>query len=170
MDLQILLGNGTAPNVNGFMSELADPTDPTVVIDFSNSIGTVAAKVDGKYASMMSELKALVGPATYQKMASLFQAGSGESSESYLTRKLGGFKTNSNMPVKTAAHIQKALVYQSGRGVNSAFAPVWAGGPTVIRDEISEASKGRIALTIVTLWGFKIVREDPYSIVEYKLQ
>ena len=67
-DKAIIDGGGTAPAVNGFLSELTDPTNPTAVAGFGDYASARAGLVDGKYAmsakttSKSSAVKRLTKP------------------------------------------------------------------------------------------------------------
>ena len=65
MDLATLAGNGTAPNVQGFLAALTDPTDPTAEADIGAYVKSVTDSVDGRYSDMASSVKLLMGAATY---------------------------------------------------------------------------------------------------------
>ncbi len=50
----------------------------------------------------------------------------------------------------------------------NAVAPVWE-GVQLIRDEVTAAAKGQIAVTAVALWGFKILRSDGFERLRFKV-
>ena len=62
-DDQIMTGDGTAPNVGGFLGGgLTAPTAPTATnISFGDWITAVADSVDGKYASQLSDVRLVLG-------------------------------------------------------------------------------------------------------------
>ena len=45
----------------------------------------------------------------------------------------------------------------------SATAALWSGFELTIRDEVTKAAEGRVALTALALWNFKVVREAAYT-------
>ena len=79
----------------------------------------------------------------------------------------GGVAATSRIP-DPASNVQKAIAVRTAYPGANAQAPIWQ-GLRVIRDEISNAAKGQIALTAIMLWNFKIVREDAFAILEFKL-
>ena len=165
LDSQVIMGNGTAPNFSGFLAteangglkDAAGSFAPAGVVDFPKWISLMAACVDGKLASTLSALKVLVGLPTYTKLASTFATNTAESALSYSNDMLGGIRASAHMPA-VASHKQLAIVT---RGADAAFkVPVWSGDLTLIRDEVSDASRGWLHITALSLVGFVRVRDD----------
>ena len=50
-DTQCISGNGTAPNVDGLINQLTDPTDPTAITTFDGFVGAFVDQVEGLWAS-----------------------------------------------------------------------------------------------------------------------
>lgn len=171
LDVQVLTGNGTAPNVNGFLAELADPTAATAEETFETYNSKIADFIDGKFAPQLGSLRQLAGVDTYKHMAVKFLGANpvnAESAQAYLMRITGGVRSSGNLPAQDAAKKQDAIVVRNARYSGHAYAPMWQ-GVTFIRDEITGAKSGEITLTAVALWGFKIVREDAYARVNYQV-
>ena len=164
-DVQILKGNGTAPNVNGFQNELAAPTDTSAETTFVNYATAAAAGLDGIYAGDFAGLRHLVNPDVARHMASKFIAsGSGFASAGsaweYVRSMAGGLKASANMK-NTASNKADALTFRAERGMGSAVAPTWQ-GLQMIRDQVTGADQGHVHLTLIMLWGFKVIREAAY--------
>ena len=165
IDDQILNGNGTAPNVNGFLSALTAPTAPTTVASFSDFVGAASRAVDGRYARNLTGVRTLVGAATYALAGTLMNTSGDVALSDYLIARSGGFLTSALIPAPpasgTGANVQAAIVYRAARGAGSAVAPVWQ-GLELIRDPYTHAAKGQVSITAVMLWAFSIIRTDAY--------
>ena len=63
------------------------------------------------------------------------------------------------------------IVYKTGAGSGpNAVAPMWESGVSVIRDEVTEAKKGWIIFTMITLSDFAVVRAGAYSLFQTQLE
>ena len=165
IDDQILNGNGTAPNVSGFLSALTAPTAPTAIATFSDFVGAASQAVDGRYARNLTGVKMLVGAATYALAGTLMNTSGDVALSDYLIARSGGFITSALIPAPPASgtgqDIQAAIVYRAARGAGSAVAPVWQ-GLELIRDPYTHAAKGQVSITAVALWAFSLIRSDAY--------
>ncbi len=172
IDDQVLNGNGTAPNVSGFLSALATPTAPTATATFSDFVGAASRAVDGRYARNLTGVKMLVGAATYGLAGTLLNTSGDVAVSDYLIARSGGFVSSALIPAPPASgtgqDIQAAIVYRAARGAGSAVAPVWQ-GLELIRDPYTHAAKGQIAITAVALWAFSIIRTDAYVRAAFKV-
>ena len=159
MDLAIVSGNGTAPNVSGFLKALTAPDDPTAVAKFEDYASARAGEVDGRYAQSEDDVKVLVGAETYRHAAGIYQAGSGTSALSRLMPMV-----SPHIPAP-ASNIQKAIACKrAGRAV----APMW---PSIglIQDTVSGAGEGQITITAIALWNFQVLDTDAYAQLKFKL-
>ena len=159
MDAQIVAGNGTAPNVSGFVTELTDPDNPTAVAAFADYASARAQQVDGKYAQSEDDVRILVGAATYAHAAGIYQSGSGVSAISRMNPRV-----SPHIPA-ASSDIQKAI---ASRSMGRAVAPMWP-SIALIRDVSSGASKGEIRITAIALWNFKVLDESGFAQLEFKL-
>lgn len=179
-DNQCINGNGTAPNVNGLINQLTNPTDPTTVANFDAFVAAFADQIDGLWASMLSEVAIVANVDAYKLSAKTFrdrvidtgQRGGvslgDESAASYLAR-MGGWWTNKRMPA-TASTIARGIVYRRGRaGLRTATHPTW--GQITVDDIYSDAASGQRHFTLSVLVGDKvlIVQPDAYDLVEFKV-
>ena len=162
-DTQCINGNGTAPNVNGLVNQLTDPTNPTSVADFDDFVEAFADQIDGLWASTLREVSILANVDSYKLSAKKFrdrvidtgQRGGvslgDESAASYLARTMGGWSTNKRMPA-TASNIARGIVYRKGRpGLKTASHPVWAN--VAIDDIYSDSSSGTRHFSLHVLCG-----------------
>ena len=172
VDDQVISGDGAAPNVNGFLSELPDPVNPAAIVTWDTWLKSYTDKVDGINAMNLGDLRAVVGTKTYQKVVGLFPGAAmvthpQESSYEYVRARMSELMVSARIAAPVG-NIQKGIVALSRYPGQNAVAPVW---PTVelIRDPYSSAAKGEVAITAVMLFNFKVLREDAWSLVEHKL-
>ena len=156
--------SNTSPAVEGLVSQLTAPGDPSDVATASDYLGVYPARVDGKYSADGSNVRLLVNADTFKQAYGLQLATSGD----LLSEKLpaGRFRASANMPA-TASDIATAISYAAGprRGF---VQPVWRAA-TVIRDPYSGAASGQVALTVVVLAGSALVDAAPYSLHAFKV-
>ena len=173
----ILNGNeGTnAHEPDGFLTKLAAPDPaPTAEATYADYAGAHATAVDGIHASMETEVSSVIGVASYQHAASVYQAGSGESGSEALKRRGAACMASSFIPAAVNT-IQTGNIFHAagpnGGGASlrgDSVAAVW---PTleVIRDIYSQASVG-VVLTWVTLWDAETAfRAAAYKRISFKL-
>ena len=160
---------------DGFLTTLTVPGDPAAEATFADYAGSHALAVDGIHASMEGEVSSVVGVASYQHAASVYQAGSGESGSEALKRRSMACMASSFVPVPTGATlIQKGNIYHAagpnGGGADMRGDSVAAIWPTleVIRDIYSQASQG-VTLTWITLWDLQAAfRSAAYQRVAFR--
>ena len=171
LDAQII-GAGDA-NVRGFLATaanggLTDYADPGGIVTFTTAAMQAARGVDGKYAGSESECAWVVGTASYGKLAALIQSNDSTSATERFRRLLRDFAASSNIPAASGNIQQGILAKLGGEAMLNAVLPVWE-GLKLIRDEITNAAQGQIAITAVCLHNFKIVRPDGFARTKLKL-
>ena len=172
MDDQIVNGNGTAPNVRGFLHELPDPSNPTAVTTWDQFIGHFTGQIDGLNAFELSDLRAIVGKQTFAYAETLFRTGATdngprESAGEYVRSRIGGKSVSSRIPA-ASGNIQKGIIAKTSYPGRNAVAPIWQGFQ-MIRDPYSGAASGEVAITAVMLWNFKVLREAGWTLFESKV-
>ena len=167
LDKALLTGDGTSPNVAGFFDNdaLSAPTAAASETDNAGYVNAITDRVDGRYAVDASTVRMLVGSKTYGHMASKWLASTDTSALSQVRAMSGGVRVSAHVPA-VAAKKQEALLI---RGGGSAVAPMWP-VLSMIRDPYSGAAKGEISLTVVALYGFKIVRAAGYARHQFQVQ
>lgn len=168
LDNQVFNGNGTAPNMNGLYRNAAagplgaNATEGTKT-DYDQVLTKIYNYVDGAAASMVSEVRTLIGVASNTFLATVREANGATI-----------FQTLSSLgvPVAVTAHAPAAVsnvqqVIQTRRGTDM-VAPIWQ-GVTMIRDVYTGAAKAEVALTAHFLGNFKLVRDDNWRKVAFKL-
>ena len=120
-------------------------------------------RVDGRFASMTSDLKIVMGSGSYAHAGSVYRNTSVDRNAiDRLNEITSGIKVSAHVPA-VASHKQNAVIRLGAR--RDMVAPVWE-GLTLIPDEVTKASSGQIVITAVLLHAVKVVRAAGF----YKLQ
>ena len=170
LDDIVVNGTGTAPEPRGLLVRLDDPTPaPAAVVTAAELIGAQAGSVDGKFAANLMDTRQVLGVASFGKAATLSAWGDGSngSAADYLAARSGGLLTTARIPAPDAStKVQSAIVHLIG-GVNRAHMPIWE-GLRIIRDEVTKAEAGEIAITALALMDFIVTDVTPWKQVDYK--
>ena len=181
LDQYTLNGDGQSANPTGLLTRLADPTDPTAVVNWAAFIAAAAGGIDGgPWAETLASITLLVNAETMRLAETTFQAGSGTdtpgelSAAAYLRQHASAFFANRRMP-DTDTTIAAAIRFRAGTvgldGVNAmrtAVCPVWA--EVGIDDIYSDSASGIRHFTLHHLVGDVIVEQsDAYERVDFKL-
>ena len=153
-DKQAITGDNSAPNLNGIMAQLTDPSAPATGAEtFTRYAAAFAAHIDGLFAAMPGDVRGLVGPHTLRHMASVFGgANSDRSAYSYLSTEFGGVRATRRI-ADPASNIQQAIIRRANpAGDRVAVSPVWT-GVEIIRDPYTAAGKGEVIVTGTVLVG-----------------
>ena len=142
--------NGTAAGLNGLFLQATNVNIAGAVETYATGIARFAALVDGKHAYGLSDIRAVVGPATYAVYAGLFaNAGKGDIPlTDYLMDKLGSFRVSDRMPA-VSANGQKGIV-TLGAGPSPIRVYVWS-ALELVRDPYSGAGEGKVTITATAL-------------------
>ena len=169
-DNQAINGDGNAPNVNGLVNQLTDPTDPGSVADFAAFLAAAAGQIDGLWSTKLGEVGIVTNPDAYKLSAQVFRANSSDLSFSdYAREALASWWCNKRMPA-TASTIARGIVYRMGRpGLRTACHPTW--GTVSIDDIYTSSRSGQRHFTVHTLVGDKVLLVQPaaYGLVEFKV-
>lgn len=169
MDDQLVNGNGAAPNVNGFLSELSAPAAEGARATFASYVKAFTSQVDGLNAYDIAELRAVISQSTYSDMEGFYRAaGTEQTSYSELRRRGVGIRVSHRMPATpTQGTLNKndtLILSKTGYPGTNAIAPIWS-GIQLIRDIYTKAESGQVRVTMLMLWNFKVVREAGWSLV-----
>ena len=167
MDYQIVNGDGNAPNVNGFLNELAAPANPGAKTDFTSYAASYTTKVDGLNAYNLSDIRAVIGAKTYEFAETLTNTQRDMTAQEYMEFRTGGISVSNRVPAPSSDIQTNILALTSYPGMN-AVAPIWS-SLELIRDPYTNAAEGQIALTAIMLWNFKIVRETGFGLFKTKV-
>ena len=168
MDEQLINGNGTEPNVTGFLSELAAPTRPSAADTFASYITKFTGAVDGLNAYQLGDLRTVIGAASFNHMYSLYRgANSDLPVYEALRSRIGGMTVSSRIPAPTTtggqANTQRNIMALTSYPGRNAVAPVWR-GVEMIRDPYTLAGKAQVRLTVISFFNFKILRETGWAL------
>ena len=154
--------SNVSPAIEGLISQLADPADPSNTLMLSDIQDLYLSRVDGKYSQDGSNVRILTNADVF-KAARKLASTTGEPIDNWIPS--GRFRVSSNMPA-TASTIATVLSYASGR--RGFVQPVWR-GVQLIRDPYSNAASGQIALTVAMLTGAAMVDSNVYGRHELKV-
>ena len=171
MDMEIVNGNGSAPNVTGFVSELPTVSNPSTVTDWNAWLDVFTDKVDGLNAYTLGDLRAIIGKGAFTFLHKLFRTGSTDngprgSAFEYVRERIGGISVSSRIAAPSS-NVQTGIMALTSYPGRNAVAPIWR-GMELIRDPYSNAGKGQIRLTAIAFWNFKILREAGWSLFKTK--
>ena len=158
-DKAVFTGDGTAPNVSGFLTKLTAPDNPSAVANFAAYASARSKLVDGRYAMDSGSVRVVCGADTYAHASELYQTGSGASAiEKFSPR------VSAHIP-DASSDIQSAV---ASRSVGRAVSPMWP-SIALIRDMYTGASKGEIVITATALWSFAVLDTNGYAVLKFKL-
>ena len=165
MDDQIVNGNGSAPNVAGFLSELPAASDPGATETFASYVAKFSGIVNGLDSYTLGDLRAVIGAATFQHMYSQYRSNNSDlPAYEAVASRVGGLTVTSRLPAATGANkIQTNIMALTSYPGRNAVSPMWR-GVELIRDPYTNASKGQVRLTVVSFWSFKILRETGWQL------
>ena len=162
---QLLNGDGQAPNINGLLQRLTDPTAAGVKDTPGSYVKTVAGSLDGIHGYTLGDLRTLAGKQTYQAMASGYFDSTAVSTASYLDTYTGGVRMSDRIS-DVASDVQAGIV-RLGMRPMCAVSVVW-GGVTLIRDIYSGAASGEIVVTALQLIGdVHVLRDGSFAEVSF---
>ena len=151
LDDQILSGtNGLFTGTN--LPNNAQTTDDTFDSYLNNLCWN---QIDGRYASMTSDLAMVVGAATFKDLGGTYRNTSVDRSAlDRLMELTSGVRVSAHVP-GPASNRQNVVIR---RGMSAtAVAPTWE-GITIIPDEVTKAGEGQIVITAVMLYAMKVLR------------
>lgn len=171
MDVQLVSGNGSAPNVSGFLAELTAPADPSAATSWNDYLGHFTGEVDGINAYELADLRSVIGKATFGYVETLFRTGATDngpraSACEYVKSRTGGQAVSSRIPAPSS-NIQLGIIAKTSYPGRNAVAPIWR-GMELIRDPYTRASQGEVAITAHMLWNFKVLRENGWALFKVR--
>ena len=175
MSDQVINGDGSSPNVKGFLTAITEPAVPGSESGYAAYAAVGAQGVDGIHAELESEVCVLLGVASYKHAAQI--TGNDEFATDALRRRVKMALTTSYLPAPTSsgnkANSQDCLIHS--RGSDSAemrgdsVAAMWP-ALELIRDIYTKAGEGQVILTWTALWDAETAyRPGAYQRVKFKL-
>ena len=174
-DNQILTGDGQGVNISGLFNQLTEATAATEILTFASVAESLAGQVDGIFSMMLADLRLVVRPEVYAKLASTFQVpqdptkGGGRSimtAADWLGDKLMGFSAHSRLP-QGSSNVYKSLVVKN-KVSPAACVPIWSNGIT-IQDMYTDSGKGINHFTVHMLLG-DVLLKHPEAYTELSLK
>ena len=158
-DKQAINGNNTKPNLNGILQQLTDPSAPAAGAEsYARYQAALSSHIDGLYAVMPSDVRALVGVHTMRHMLGVYRADE-DAATAYdmATTRYGGVRASRRI-ADPASNIQQAVIRRANpAGDRVAVSPVWM-GVELIRDMYGDnAKKGQITITATSLVGGVVI-------------
>jgi len=171
LDLQLLRGSGTAPNLKSIVSQTTAAADPSAEVTLASAASTLAALIDGKFAPALSDLRAVVNPSVMAKLAATFASSDDSVSVlEWIKRQGVMIRSNSNMAA-SAANIGAGLVVRAGMPMGAmgaaAVCPVWRN--LSIRDPYSDSGAVQTHITLAAIVGDVVIRY-PESYASWKVK
>ena len=122
------------------------------------------SRVDGRYAAALSDVRAVMGSATYAHAGNAYRSNNADySALDALDRKTGGVRVSAHVPA-VASHKQNAII-RLGQHDRAVLQVMWD-GVTIVPDEVTKVSTGEVAITAILLVATKILRADSFYKVE----
>ena len=140
--------NGAAGDLNGLFTQAANVGVASAVETFATGIARFASLVDGRHAYTLSDVRAVIGSATFGRFAGQFSGNGSISLFDYLTQMLGSIRVSDRVP-SVSSNAQKGIVVLSA----SAEMPkihVWD-AMQIVRDPYSGAGAGKVTITATSL-------------------
>ena len=119
--------------------------------------GLLYGRVDGRYARVPADVRALVGQGTFTHAAGTFKGNnSDESAVERLGSRSGGLRVSPHVP-SVSGNKQNALI-RLGMERGAAVQPIWQ-GVTILSDPYSRSVQGEVVLSAILLSNFAITRK-----------
>ena len=159
LDAQVIAGANGLLGASGLTARTGDAGALATFADYRGLVYD-AMTVEGRYAGMGSDVRLVVGAATYAHAASIYRGNNADDSAlDSLMRVSGGVKVSAHVPAP--ASNDQAVIVAKGMGPRHMVAPIWE-GVTLIPDEITKAGSGQIVITAILLHAVAILREDGF--------
>ena len=174
VDRAVFLGDagatGTGADIVGFNT--ASITERTLTqankVKPANVLQAFVAMVDGIHASMVSELRCVLAVGAHTLWGGTIANSAAENQTILTFLKENGLSCSVRGEIETdTANGDFGAFVGRGRGLEgAAVMPVWESGQ-LVRDPYVGAAKGEIALTLVHLWNFGIVRASNFERIKF---
>ena len=120
------------------------------------------ARVDGRYAAALADVRSVVGSATYAHAGNQYRSTTADySALDALEKRTGGVRVSAHVP-DVASSKQNAVI-RMGSHDRAVVQPIWEGVTILVSEaETALAKKGEIAITAILLCAIKILRPDSF--------
>ena len=118
------------------------------------------ARVDGRMAASLADVRTVTGSATFAHMGGSYRSNNADYSViDAFDSKTGGVRVSAHVPAVTS-HKQTALI-RLGSHDRAVIQVLWD-GITLVPDEITKVKTGEVAITAILLTATKILRSDSF--------
>ena len=118
------------------------------------------ARVDGRYAAALGDIKTVMGSSTYSHAGSQYRSNNSDySAIDALETRTGGIRVSAHVPA-VAGNKQNVLI-RLGRADRAVIQVLWD-GVTLVPDEITKVKTGEIAITAILLAATKVLRASSF--------
>lgn len=161
-------------STTGVFARLPDATAPTAVTTFGKFLSAIYDGVDGSvFARTEQDVKLLMGKSAYQVAGGIVPTGTATTAAEVLRRISGGVMATAHIAapatISSQTNIERAVRYKTaGMGGPALTVCYWGGGPSIVRDAITRAGRGEIALTCTGLFAHDVTRADDFDEVLFK--
>ena len=125
------------------------------------------SRVDGRYATALADVRAVMGSATYAHAGNQYRSTTADySALDALDRKTGGVRVSAHVPAVSNSNKQNAVI-RLGLHDRAVLQVMWD-GVSLVPDEITKVKTGEIAITAILLVATKILRADSFHKQECK--
>ena len=160
-DAQILGGNGTAPNLNGVVTQLTAATAATAAATAESFRDIVLDSLDNVFVQSEGDVRVLLRLQSYRAGRKLYMDTTKTIDAIQALRNLGASVASTTLLAAESGEAKNDMAVSTGNPAG-AVAPVW-NALTVIRDPYTNASKAQTALTVHALFGFDFLRTDGWK-------
>ena len=174
VDRAVFLGDagatGTDADIVGFTTASIDETTLTQAnkVKPANVLQAFVAMVDGIHATMVSDLRCVLAVGAHTLWGGTIANSAAENQTLLSFLKENGLSCSVRGEIEAnSANGDFGAFVGRGRGLpGAAVMPVWESGQ-LVRDPYVGAAKGEIALTLIYLWNFGIVRASNFQRIKF---
>lgn len=150
---------------------LTAATGTSAAGDFAAAKTAFYEQVDGRYASMASDVRGVVGTDTYQTWATYYRNPNvNDDALQHLRTISGGFRVSAHVAATDATSKKQNVLFRKGMRMGEAVQPLWASGVELIPDSVTLASNGQVKITAILLHNTAVIRSGAYTLYPFQLR
>ena len=135
--------------------------------DWGEINSAIHARIDGRFAKGLADLKLLMGADTFAYFGTQFRGNNTDESLAERLSRQGIAQRVSDLMPAVASKKQDVIIRRGSR--MDAVAPIWE-GVNIIYDEVTRAATGQIQLTAVMLANWEVLRTDGFTKLTPQIQ
>ena len=152
--------------IDQLFTDLTDATNATAIVSYENFIAELSGAVDGKGASSIGQIRALLGVATYKLASGKISTNGDLSAVDYAAARAGGIFVSSNVPDASGTR-QKGILAKTG--APGSVASVFFGSGELLNDPWTLSNKGERRLTLLSFHQVLTLRKPAFAEASFKL-